>query len=250
MTVPARGTPVRAVLLDYGLTLVTHTRPVAALHRAYAQIAAGLPPRDGDRAWAAEELLAAVHDRVDRRVADNEMALEELDVVAAHREAYAELGLALDPEQIDEAMRLEQEAWWQGVQVADGTVATLATLRERGLRLGVCSNAAYRAASMRAQLDHVGLLSLVDAAVFSSELGWRKPSPHIFEAALATLHAEPATTVMVGDSGRADVGGAHGVGMRAIRLRQHRDDDDPEHPAEAVLDHLAGLPELLSAGIV
>mgnify|MGYP002144154748 CR=1 FL=1 len=42
-----------------------------------------------------------------------------------------------------------------------------------------------------------GLLPLVDSAVFSSGVGWRKPSPRIFAAALEALHAEPATTVMV-----------------------------------------------------
>ena len=39
MTLPERGSPVHAVIFDYGLTLVTHTRPTQALQHAYAAIA-------------------------------------------------------------------------------------------------------------------------------------------------------------------------------------------------------------------
>ena len=249
MSLPPRGTPVRAVLFDYGLTLITFTRPAEALHRAYTCIAALLPPRD-DRPWDADELLDAVHDRVDARVAEHEAAgsLEEIDIRRAHAEAYAELGVRLDAATLDEAMRLEQEAWWDGIHVAPGAPGTLTALRRAGLRLGICSNAPYRPGSMRAQLAQVGLLPLVDAAVFSGEVGWRKPSPRIFAAALEALGAEPAGTVMVGDRVREDVDGAHAAGMRAVRLREHHDDADPDARAEAVLDRLTGLPALLGSG--
>ena len=241
--------PVEAVLFDYGLTLVTYTRPSTALHRAYTQIAALLPPRPGGAPWDADELLGAVHDRVDARVAEHESSgsLEEMDIEAAHRRAYAELGASLDAETLDRAMRLEQEAWWEGMRVAPDSVAVLRELRGAGLRLGICSNAPYRPASMRAQLAHVGLLPLVDAAVFSGEVGWRKPSPRIFAAALDALGASAATTIMVGDRLREDVDGAHAAGMRALRLREHHDDPDPDGRADGVLDRLADLPPLLES---
>jgi putative hydrolase of the HAD superfamily len=240
------GEPVEAVLFDYGLTLMTFTRPVDALHRAYQRIAATL----GDRRWTAGTLLDAVHDRVDARVAAHEAAgtLEEIDISAAHRDAYRELGIDLDAAALDAAMREEQVAWWDGIHVAPDAPATLRILRDHGLRLGICSNAPYRPASMREQLAHVGLLPLVDAAVFSGEVGWRKPSPRIFAAALQALGAQPATTVHVGDRVREDVDGAHAAGMRAIRLREHHDDPDLEGRADAVLDELAGLPALLKLG--
>ena len=242
------GPPIRAVLFDYGDTLATHTRPAEALHRAYTRIAATLPASEDGRPWDPDELLVVIHDLVEDRLAAANAAggLEEVDIEAIHRDAYAELGLALDPKQIDEAMRLEQEAWWQGVHVGPGVVQTLSTLRREGLRLGICSNAAYRPASMRAQLEYVGLLELVDGAVFSSEVGWRKPAPQIFTAALDALDAQPSTTVMVGDSVSADIDGAHAAGMRAIRLREHRDDPDTDHHADAVLDRLSDLPALLA----
>jgi putative hydrolase of the HAD superfamily len=98
---------------------------------------------------------------------------------------------------------------------------------------------------MRAQLAHAGLADLVDAAVFSSEVGWRKPSPHIFAAALHALGATADRTVMVGDHVRNDIDGAHAAGLRAIRLREHFDDPDPNGHADAVLDRIEDLPGLL-----
>jgi putative hydrolase of the HAD superfamily len=235
--------PVTAVLFDYGLTLMTYTRPTQALHRAYSRIAATV----GDNHWDADALLAAVHDRVAARVEAHEAtgSLEEIDITAAHRDAYADLGITLDTQQLDDAMREEQVAWWEGIHVAPDTVPTLHTLRSAGLRLGICSNAPYRPASMREQLQHVGLLPLVDAAVFSGEVGWRKPASQIFEAALHALGSEPETTVHVGDRVREDVDGAHAAGMRAVRIRQHHDDPDPDERADAVIDRLADLPALL-----
>ncbi|HEV7678484.1 MAG TPA: HAD family hydrolase [Candidatus Dormibacteraeota bacterium] len=237
--------PVTAVLFDYGLTLMTYTRPADALHRAYSRIAATL----GDPRWDGDALLDAVHDRVDARVAAHEAtgSLEEIDITAAHREAYADLGIALDSQQLDDAMREEQVAWWEGIHVAPDTAPTLHALRHAGLRLGICSNAPYRPASMREQLQHVGLLPLVDAAVFSGEVGWRKPAPQIFAAALRALGAEPRSTVHVGDRVREDVDGAHAAGMRAVRIREHHDDADPDERADAVIDRLAYLPALLRA---
>jgi len=236
------GAPVEAVLFDYGLTLITYTRPDAALHAAYTRIAA-LTGAGRD----ADELLDAVHDRVDARVAAHEASgsLAEIDIVAAHRAAWAELRVELDAATLDRAMQEEQEAWWQGIRVAADAVPTLRALRKAGLRLGICSNAPYRPASMRDQLRHVGLLDHVDAAVFSAEVGWRKPSPRIFAAALEALGAEHDTTVHVGDRLREDVDGAHAAGMRAVRLREHHDDVAEDERADAVLDRLRDLPELL-----
>ncbi len=101
---------------------------------------------------------------------------------------------------------------------------------------------------MRDQVRHVGIGDLVDAAVFSSEVGWRKPSPRIFSAALAALGATAAGTVFVGDRLREDVGGAHGAGMRAVlverRGRQARDVGAVEQP-DAVVGSLRELPALL-----
>lgn len=242
------GEPVRAVLFDYGLTLVGFERPVEAIETAQREIA-GCIAAAGHPQPAVERLLTAVHDRVEAAVAAHEAggALEEIDIAAVEREAFAAIGLQLDEGLLDHCSRIAQEAWFEGVRVYPEVADVLVELRSAGLRLGVCSNAPYRPASMRDQLRHTGIGVLVDAAVFSAEVGWRKPSPRIFEAALRALGAAPAATVFVGDRPREDVAGAHAAGMRAVLVRRDAVGAalTEGEPADAVIDSLAVLPALL-----
>jgi putative hydrolase of the HAD superfamily len=249
MTSRLAGPPVEAVLFDYGLTLVTYRRPAAALARVHDEISHLLAARLRVDPPGGARLLTAVHDVVEAAVEAHERDgdLEEIDLEPVAAAAYRDLGLDLAPDLLDEVRRLEQEAWIEGISVAPHTAATLTALRARGLRLGLVSNAPYRAASMRVQLERLDLLRYFDAAVFSSAVGWRKPSPRIFEAALAELGSAPAATLMVGDRGREDVDGAHAVGMRAVLLREHRSDPAGEAAADAVLDRLSDLVPLVAA---
>jgi len=215
------GEAVSGVLFDYGNTLVTFDRPEAALAAAYVRIAArlravGLEPPEP------EILLRDVHDRVEAELAAHMRgaSLEEIDLVDAARRAYADLGLQTDAAVLDEVLRLEQEAWWVGVAVDPQAIPTLDELRRRGVRVGLCSNAPYRVRSLHDQLTHFGLDAHLDSITFSGEIGWRKPSQRIFEAALVALGEPAQRTVMFGDSIADDVAGAHAAGMRAVLLRR------------------------------
>jgi putative hydrolase of the HAD superfamily len=234
------------LLFDYGLTLVGFARPDGALLQAHEEVvrrlrAAGVAPVP-----SAATLLAEVHDRVEDAVARHEASgdLREIDAVAEERRWYAALGMQLSDTLLDDVAALVQRAWWKGVAVTPATRATLEELRRRGLRLGICSNAPYRARSLHAQLEHVGLAGLFDSVTFSSEVGWRKPSPQIFAAALGSLGIEARGCAMVGDRRREDIAGARAAGMATIRTREHRDDPGPGD-ADAVIDRLPDLVKLL-----
>lgn len=94
-----------------------------------------------------------------------------------------------------------------------GAVETLAALRERGLKLALVSNYDGRLHRVVAEL---GLGRFFDAVLVSSEVGWAKPSPRIYAAALAALRLAPAEALMVGDRLREDVAGARAAGLRAL----------------------------------
>jgi HAD superfamily hydrolase (TIGR01549 family) len=80
----------------------------------------------------------------------------------------------------------------------------LEALSER-YRLGVVSNF-Y--GNLEAVCESSGLGPLFGVMTDSQCVGAEKPDPAIFQAALAALHAAPATSVMVGDSLRRDYEGA------------------------------------------
>ena len=239
--------PISAVLFDYGGTLVTFERPDAALEAAYQRIEEHLR----SLGWAAPSgavLLRDVHDRVEDAYAAHQRsrALEEIDLVAEARRAYADLGLALDEITLDDVLRIEQEAWWQGVTVDPEAVPTLEALRSRGLRVGLCSNAPYRVPSMLTALAHFGLADHLDAVTFSGQVGWRKPAPRIMEAAAAAVGAPPGEIVMIGDSVSDDVAGARAVGMTPVLLRRPGSDPAPGlGPGVRSIDRLSAIALLL-----
>ena len=239
--------PVSAVLFDYGGTLVTFSRPEAALEAAYQRIE-GYLRAEGWTPPGAGVLLRDVHDRVEEAFAAHQRSgsLEEINLIAVARQAYSDLGMALDEATLDETLRIEQEAWWEGVQVDPEAVPTIEGLRARGLRVGLCSNAPYRIPSMYAQLRHVGLADHLDAVTFSGQIGWRKPSPRIMEAAAAAVGSPPGEIVMVGDSVSDDVAGARAVGMAAVLLRRPGSEAPPAlEPPIISIDSLSAIALLL-----
>ena len=99
----------------------------------------------------------------------------------------------------------------------DDVPDVLRALAARGIRIGLISNSHRAAASFQ---SHFELDGLVSAAVSSSDHGYMKPHPSIFDAALQLMGVQAGEAVMVGDSLRQDIDGALGVGMRAVLVRR------------------------------
>jgi FMN phosphatase YigB (HAD superfamily) len=88
-------------------------------------------------------------------------------------------------------------------------------------RLGVVSNFDYTPTA-ELVLERAGVTGLLDVVVVSDAVGWRKPSPIIFEEALRRLGIGAERTMFVGDRADIDVAGARGVGMAAVWINPER----------------------------
>jgi putative hydrolase of the HAD superfamily len=239
--------PVTAVLFDYGHTLVDFHRTQEALLAAYQAI------RDRIDAVAYMEvpeildLVERVAGGVDQLVTQSyeEHRMEELDQAVLFREALGAIGFDLPDDVIDHVVALDHSAYSNSITIEPEVLEVVGGLGRRGLKLGLVSNVSLRPKLMDADLDRLGLGPLLDAAVFSSEVGVRKPDPRIFREALARIGAEPAETVFVGDRLYDDVSGARAVGMRTVQTRQFRAEEDPEVVPDAAIAHLRELPEVL-----
>jgi FMN phosphatase YigB (HAD superfamily) len=76
----------------------------------------------------------------------------------------------------------------------------------------------------------------------------RKPDSQIFAATLRALGCEPAAALHVGDDDVLDVEGAHGAGMRAIRVTAASPLAALEAlRPDAVIPDLAALPDAVAA---
>ncbi len=120
---------------------------------------------------------------------------------------------------------------------------SLRQLAARGLRIGLISNSHRCLASFQ---EHFELQGLIAAAVSSSEHGYMKPHPSIFDAALRLLRTSAAETMMVGDSLAHDIAGARRVGMRGVLV--HRSDGPAPATDVPVVRSLDELPGLLDCG--
>ncbi len=118
----------------------------------------------------------------------------------------------------------------------------LKAIAARGIRIGLISNSHRCLASFQ---SHFELEGLVSAAVSSSQHGYLKPHPSIFEAALHLLGVPAGEAVMVGDSVGQDIAGARRAGMRAILVRRGAADEPFGGLVEGDVPVITTLRELL-----
>ncbi|MGH3276984.1 MAG: HAD family hydrolase [Streptosporangiaceae bacterium] len=130
--------------------------------------------------------------------------------------------------------------WNTGVSYPPGTVELVAGLASQ-YRLAVVTNT-HQADLVPAHLAAMGIARYIDAVITSVEVGWRKPHPAIYAAALRRLGVGPADAAFVGDTYEAEYGGPVAAGMTAFLIDPGRRHDIP---AQHRLTSLADLPARL-----
>lgn len=219
-----------AVIFDWGGTLT----PWHTVEPLEAWVAAVGDPQLADRLHAAEQAawLAA---------RDEQRSATLADVFAAVGVVHSEQMLTAFHE------------WWEPHTFLDPDVPALfAGLRERGIRIGVLSNTLWPRAEHERIFDRDRVLSLIDGAVYTSEIPWTKPHPEAFRAALAAVHvADPARAVFVGDRVFDDIHGAKAVGMRAVLVPHSTIPAEQHGPVagepDAVVQRLSELLEIIDS---
>ena len=141
-------------------------------------------------------------------------------------------------EAVRAAVRARNAAGTLWSHVEEDTIPALEAIRGMGFRLGVVSNADGRVAGF---LEYVGLARYFDVIVDSGLYGIEKPDPRIFLHACATLGAEPARTLYIGDVYDVDVVGARRAGLTPILLAQT---GEPDCNC-SVIKSLAELPSIV-----
>jgi putative hydrolase of the HAD superfamily len=212
------GQRVEAVFFDAGFTLIFPSRPVADL---YLETARSVSPEHCDvklrdafhRAWAAgtrdhrddhrssDAIERARWHRFTRKIA------EEVPELLPHHAAWLDRLAG----EFDTAT-----SWTLSPEVP----GVLRRLRGRGLRVGIVSNWHE---GLHRIVSEIGLLEMVDFVVCSADVGFRKPHPAIFHAALRECGATASSVVHVGDTWAEDVVGAQGVGITAVHLAKGPD---------------------------
>lgn len=102
--------------------------------------------------------------------------------------------------------------WWS---VYDDVMPVLNYLKSTGIRAGIVSN---WEPSLERFCQEMGLSHAFHTIVSSVREGVEKPSPRLFETALARIGVRAEDAVYVGDDYRSDVVGARAAGMTPLLL--------------------------------
>jgi len=209
--------PVDAVVFDWGGTLTPwHEVDLPEQWRVFAREVHGIPvdspdvsQADLDKAHRLADRILEVESAAWTRGRDEHTSAALADILEA-----AGIDAAHDRHHLALAA---YRGFWEPHTHTDPQVRPLwEGLRARGIKVGVLSNTIWSREYHQGIFERDGVLDLVDADLYSSELDHVKPHPEAFRAICRELDVDPRRSVYVGDRIFEDVHGPQQVGMRAI----------------------------------
>jgi len=222
------GRKFRAVLFDAAETLFTTRGTVGQIYGSIARRYGSTAPVEAIQAAFARQFRGA-----------GPLSIEDQkgwwkDVV--HR-VFSEVGMVDNFDQFfDEVYERFRSS--EGWVLFPDTIEALTDLKRSGLKLGVISNFDNRIYSVMKSLN---ILHFFDTVTLSSETGYCKPDPEIFDAAIQALGVPASEVLLVGDSLRDDVEAGMRAGLHAALL-----DRDNRHPGVEHVPRISSLTEALS----
>lgn len=144
-------------------------------------------------------------------------------------------------------MRAYQWRAFDGCVTFPETVEVLTMLRDRGIKLGLITNAYQPMWARDIEMEAHGIAEFfVDCRMSAADFGYLKPHPSIFQASLDCLGVEPSEAVFVGDDVEADIVGAQAAGIYAVlRSSKRRAQDLNGTVPDSRIDSLHELSEIL-----
>jgi putative hydrolase of the HAD superfamily len=113
------------------------------------------------------------------------------------------------------------------VNLYPGALEALKTLREKGCRLWLLSNA--QRVFTEYELRHLGLGEQLDGIYISSDYRCRKPDVRFFNALLEERQLDKSKCLMIGNDLHTDIGGAKAAGLATFYM--HSNLTPPDQPA-------------------
>ena len=186
----------------------------------------------------------AVEEQIERRAAQLPGIWKdhvEPDILPVFESLYTQKGVAVSGDTVQDAALFFRALSLRHLAVYPGAVSVLHALRARGKGVYLLSNA--QAAFTVPELRKLGLLSLFDGIVISSDVGIKKPDKAIYEHILSQYGLRPETCLMIGNDAEADIQGAASAGIagRYIHTNQSPDRQQPLPEGCLEIQHLREL---------
>lgn len=236
---------IRAVIFDYGNTLIGMDPSTPSARTDYADVvarpgaerlAAYLSKRGllGSGAEERERFVERFLEVRERNRHEAEREGGEITAEASLAQALHDSGVAtVDEPSLREGIAVHFSAEEERIVALASALETLETLRDAGVRVGLLSNATDGRYVERVAV-RLGMRPFFDPFVVSADIGVRKPRGEAFRAVLDRWPFSPGEVAMVGDSLYHDVGGANRLGLRTVHFTQFANPFDTPHAGKIV----------------
>lgn len=219
----------KAVIFDLGSTLIEYEAiPWPILGRECSLATRKFLIREEYSVPEPEEfanLFDAAKDPYRLRAAEEYI---EWSIPLAAADLLKRLGIEISDNLIDRMFDAYYEPVDKRLFVYEDTVDTLSRIKSRYECIGLISNTVFPERTHLAELKRFGIEPYLSFALFSSNLGIRKPHPEVFLRGSREAGFAPEECVYIGDRYLEDITGPSGVGMPAIlKVTANRD-----YPAE------------------
>ncbi len=152
-------------------------------------------------------------------------------------------------EQITAAADLRRAFTQRSLVAWPDAVPTLNALRRIGYAIGLVSDCSSEVPLFWAKTP---LAPLIDVAIFSCAVGFKKPDPRIYRLAIKQLGVAPERCLYIGDGGSQELTGAQSAGMVPVLIQHTLESSgafrrDAEDWSGTTITSLAHVLALLSA---
>jgi putative hydrolase of the HAD superfamily len=159
---------------------------------------------------SADEFVEAWQQTGARRTVGDFTTVEECIAHVCHA-----LGVEVDAERIEAAVELRVGFTRAHLIPRDDAVETLTRLKSTGLKIGLISDCGLEVPMLWSEMPFA---PLIDAPIFSSREGLRKPDPQIYHRVCERLKVKAGECLYVGDGNSQELSGATVVGMKAVLI--------------------------------
>ena len=176
----------------------------------------------------------------------SKLVRREIRLVRCVERLHVAMGFALESDELAEIVRgLIIPAMEELATVDDEAKDMLAQLARPELKLGLVSNTPFPGFAIDAYLDGKGLLDHFPIRVYSSEVGFLKPQPQIFQHALDQVGVPAQRVLFVGDRIDNDIRGAARVGMKTMLFTHGEQISHSRVRPDHMIQRLSELPAIL-----
>jgi len=208
---------IKAVLFDLGGTLVYYpsAEKFAALCRTEEiRRITNLP----------QSVLVEISDEMIKQREESVRTYREYLATDVFRNIFRKY--KVETNKADSVAGLVYSQYTKGLRLYPDVKDALRGLRRRGYLIGLISNTIFPRQWHFRTLEKFQIDRFFRMTIWSSEFGWRKPHPSIFQHGLKLLKVRPEEAIYVGNELVPDILGSQQVGMKGVLIYRSIEGND------------------------